>query len=127
MDERSRPPTPIAPDAYTEEYFRSGVEGHEAFAESAGRALSARLKRALELADPRPGQRVLDIACGRGEVVLQSARRGAYAVGVDYAAAAMAVARDAVGASRDVRTALARRLPVIDAAHAKAVTHQRLA
>ena len=108
MDERSRPPTPIAPEAYTEEYFRSGVEGHEAFAESAGRTLSARLKRALELADPRPGQRVLDIACGRGEMVLQSGLRGAYAVGIDYAQAAMSFARRSLESESGVRAGLVR-------------------
>lgn len=100
-------PTPIAPEAYTEDYYRSGVEGHREFAESGGRALSPRLVRALELADPRPGQRVLDIACGRGEIVLQSARRGALAVGVDYARAAIDVARQAIDGAQP-GTALAR-------------------
>ncbi len=91
------PVTPIEPDAYTEEYYRSAVEGHQQFAESEGKQISARMVRALELADVRPGQRVLDIACGRGEVVLQSAMRGAYAVGIDYAQASMNIAREAVG------------------------------
>ena len=101
-------PAPIDPAAYTEEYFRSSVEGHAEFAASGGRALSPRLARALDLAGVKPGQRVLDIACGRGEVVVQSARRGAYAVGIDYAAAAIAVARDAVDAANGAGTALAR-------------------
>jgi ubiquinone/menaquinone biosynthesis C-methylase UbiE len=83
----------IEPEAYTEEYYRSAVEGHREFAASGGHALSARLARALELARPAPGQRVLDVACGRGEVVLQSALRGATAVGIDYAGAALGVAR----------------------------------
>jgi ubiquinone/menaquinone biosynthesis C-methylase UbiE len=93
MSERGGPQTPIRPEAYTEEYFRTSVEGHEQFAASGGRSVSPRLRRALALADPKPGQRVLDIACGRGEVVLQSALRGADALGIDYAAAALAVAR----------------------------------
>src|SRR3989337_96937 len=111
MDKSTQPATPIAPDAYTEEYFRSGVEGHEAFAESAGRTLSARLRRALELADPRPGQRVLDIACGRGEMVLQSALRGASAVGIDYAQAAMSFARRSLNSESGVRAGLAGMTP----------------
>lgn len=97
MPPNTKPATPIEPDAYTEEYYRSAVEGHQQFAESEGKELSARMVRALELADVRPGQRVLDIACGRGEVVLQSAMRGAYAVGIDYAQASMNIAREAVG------------------------------
>lgn len=83
----------VDPEAYTEEYFLTSAEGHEEFSRSAGRRVSARLARALELADPRPGERALDIACGRGEVVLQSALRGAYAVGIDYAQAALGFAR----------------------------------
>lgn len=106
MSDRAK--IPIEPDAYTEEYFRSSVEGHAEFAASGGRAVSPRLARALSLAGLKPGQRALDIACGRGEVVLQSALRGAYAVGIDYAAAAMAVARDAIGTSPDSAAALAR-------------------
>jgi cyclopropane fatty-acyl-phospholipid synthase-like methyltransferase len=102
----SPPQTPISPSAYTEEYFRTSVEGHAEFAASGGRSVSPRLRRALDLAAPGPAQRVLDIACGRGEVVLQSALRGAQAVGIDYAAGALAVARDAV--VHNDRTSLAR-------------------
>ena len=100
MSSSPDPVTPIEPDAYTEEYYRSAVEGHQQFAESEGKQISARMVRALELADVRPGQRVLDIACGRGEVVLQSAMRGAYAVGIDYAQASMNIAREAISGSK---------------------------
>ncbi len=99
MSTSADPTPPIEPDAYTEEYYRSAVEGHQQFAESEGKRISARMVRALELADVRPGQRVLDIACGRGEVVLQSAMRGAYAVGIDYAQASMNIAREAMSGS----------------------------
>ena len=87
----------IEPEAYTEEYYRTSVEGHAQFAATGGREVSPRLRRALGLANVRPGQRVLDIACGRGEVVLQSALRGARALGIDYAQAAVDVAREALG------------------------------
>jgi ubiquinone/menaquinone biosynthesis C-methylase UbiE len=112
MPATKQPPQPIDPAAYTEEYFRTSVEGFEQFATTGGRTVSARLQRALELAGPRRGQRVLDIACGRGEMVLQSALRGAYAVGIDYAAAAMSVAGDSL-AGAGAPVALAR----MDATH----------
>lgn len=104
-DTPSAPPVP--PGAYTEEYFRRGVEGHEQFAASAGRALSPRLAHALRLARVRPGERVLDIACGRGEIVLQSALLGARALGIDYAQAALSIARPALAGTAG-RAALAR-------------------
>ena len=111
MTEQPDPATPIDPGAYTEEYFRTSVEGHEEFAASGGRRLSPRMARALDLADPRPGQRVLDIACGRGEIVLQAAIRGAHGVGIDYAGGAMTVARKSLQAAAEEAaggTALAR-------------------
>ena len=98
--------TPVPPAAYTEEYFRSGVEGHAEFAASGGERLSARLAHALEVAAPRPGERLLDIACGRGEVVRHGALRGAEALGIDYAQASMAIARESIAGSG--RAALAR-------------------
>lgn len=107
------PVTPIEPEAYTEEYYRSAVEGYQQFAESKGKQLSARMVRAFELAGVRSGQRVLDIACGRGEVVVQSAMRGAYAVGIDYAQAAMDIARKALSGSPEAETGVAR----MDATH----------
>ena len=97
----SPPKAPISPDAYTDDYFLRSVEGHQRFADSGGRDVSPRLRRALDLASPRAGQRVLDIACGRGEVVLQSALRGAFAVGVDYAQAAVSIAQRSFAAQAD--------------------------
>ncbi len=108
MKESAERARPVGPESYTDDYYRSAVEGHAQYAASGGRELSARLALALELAAPRPGERVLDVACGRGELVLQSALRGAYAVGIDYADAAMAFARRSLdGDSSRLRASLA--------------------
>jgi ubiquinone/menaquinone biosynthesis C-methylase UbiE len=104
---------PIDPAAYTEEYFRTSVEGFAEFEASGGRSLTPRMKRALDLADVRPGQRILDIACGRGEIVLNGALRGAFAVGIDYAAGALNVARESL--SRDQGPGLQAGLSRMDA------------
>ena len=108
-----QPVSRIDPEAYTEEYFRTSVEGFAEFAASGGRRLSPRMARALDLAAPRAGQRVLDIACGRGEIVLQAAMRGADGFGIDYAAGAMAVAGESLRGALEAsgasgRAALAR-------------------
>jgi ubiquinone/menaquinone biosynthesis C-methylase UbiE len=78
----------VDPSEYTEEYYLNDCEGYGVYRETGGRSLSPRLQTIFRMADVRPGQRVLDIACGRGEVVLHSAERGALAIGIDYAAAA---------------------------------------
>jgi ubiquinone/menaquinone biosynthesis C-methylase UbiE len=49
-------------------------------------------ERPIELLGVEPGDRILDVGCGRGEVVLQSAALGADIVGVDYAESAIEIA-----------------------------------
>ncbi len=89
-----RPDAPrrIDPDEYTEDYYLTSCEGFDLFTASDGKRLSPRLEHALELAAIRPGDRVLDIACGRGEVVLHASLRGAHAVGIDYSGPATKLA-----------------------------------
>lgn len=94
-------PQPVAPELYTEEYFLTACEGYEDFISSDGENLSRRLKAAFELAAVKPGMKVLDVACGRGEIVRHCARLGADAFGFDYAAAAMRLARDILNRTDD--------------------------
>ena len=82
----------IDPDEYTEDYYLKSCEGFDLFTASKGTRLSPRLEHALDLAAILPGHHVLDIACGRGEVVLHASLRGAQAVGIDYSAPAAALA-----------------------------------
>ncbi|MCL4237585.1 MAG: methyltransferase domain-containing protein [Anaerolineae bacterium] len=89
-------PAPIAPERYTEEYFLTACEGYEDFLTSDGENLSRRLEAAFALAAVAPGMTVLDVACGRGEIVRHCARLGADACGFDYARAAIKLARGVI-------------------------------
>jgi ubiquinone/menaquinone biosynthesis C-methylase UbiE len=84
---------PVSPDLYTEEYFRSACEGFDEFNESEGQRLSRRLDAAFAIAEISPGMKVLDVGCGRGEILLHCARLGADAYGVDYAPVAVAMSQ----------------------------------
>jgi SAM-dependent methyltransferase len=85
-----KPQRAVPSDIYTEDYFLSpACEGFEAFAD--GR-LSPIKQKELDLLDAHPGQRVLDLGCGRGEVVAALRGQGIDAVAVDYAAAAVRLA-----------------------------------
>lgn len=59
----------------------------------------------IAVLDPRPGTRVLDVACGHGELLLRLAERGAQGVGVDlspFAHARAVAALEARGGRLDV-------------------------
>jgi SAM-dependent methyltransferase len=74
---------------YTEEYFLTACEGYDVFLESEGRHLSRRLTDAFAVAEVRPGMRILDVGCGRGEIVRHCLRLGVEAYGIDYSGGAL--------------------------------------
>lgn len=78
-----------------------------------------RLANVLSLLPPLAGRRLLDIGCGMGTFTIEAARRGARALGVDFAPAALTTAvhvarAEGADGARFVR-ADAARLPVADA------------
>ena len=81
---------------YTEEYFLTACEGYDEFLESEGRHLSRRLSDAFSMADVQPGMRLLDVGCGRGEIIRHCMRLGVEAVGIDYAEVATLMTRDVI-------------------------------
>ncbi|HYN10146.1 MAG TPA: ubiquinone/menaquinone biosynthesis methyltransferase [Vicinamibacterales bacterium] len=56
--------------------------------------------RLVDLAEVRPGARLLDLACGTGDIAFEAARRGAAAVGLDITAGMIHLARAKPGAAR---------------------------
>ncbi len=87
----------VSPAEYDEEWIREtwGWDDQDEFVRSQGRNLRPRIERSIEIAGIRPKMRVLDVGCGRGEVVLECARQGAFAVGADYSKPAISIAERA--------------------------------
>ncbi len=84
-----------SPTVYTEEYFLSGAcEGLDEYL--TGR-ISAVKQREFEFLDVRPGDRVLDLGCGRGESAAEIVRRGGVAIAVDYSASAVKLTHEHLG------------------------------
>jgi len=84
------------PSEYNDSYFLKRLGGFQEFRESGGRRIAPRFAKAMRMARIRPGERALDIGCGRGELVIQSALLGANGVGIDYAPDALRIACDAL-------------------------------
>jgi ubiquinone/menaquinone biosynthesis C-methylase UbiE len=97
----NKQPEPLSSGLYTEEYFLTACEGYEDFLTSDGENLSRRLKAAFEMAAVTPGMRILDVGCGRGEIVRHCAQLGADAFGIDYARAAIQLSRDVLSRNGD--------------------------
>ncbi|MBC7810699.1 MAG: class I SAM-dependent methyltransferase [Burkholderiales bacterium] len=95
--ERQQPAqAPLSPNLYTEEYFRTACEGYDEFNNSEGEHLSRRLSAAFKLAEIRPDMMVLDVGCGRGEILRHCAQLGADAYGIDYAPVAVQMSQQVI-------------------------------
>jgi ubiquinone/menaquinone biosynthesis C-methylase UbiE len=90
----------LPPSLYTEEYFLTACEGYDVFIESEGEHLSRRLRDAFAVADVRAGMRVLDLGCGRGEILRHCMRLGVEAYGMDYAPVATQMSRQVIAAEQ---------------------------
>jgi len=102
---------------YHRDYFTQQVDGHADFAGFKGgfAQLHYRYQRNVELLHLRPEHRLLEIGCGRGEVVIFHSLRGGVATGLDYAEDAIALARgkaEELGVACDFRTASFSEMPV---------------
>ncbi len=97
----------VEPDRYDEAYFLGACEGYEEFVSSEGRHLSRRLKQAFAAAEVTAGMKVLDVGCGRGEILGHCLRLGADVFGIDYSPVAVQMASELLGDDGGIRVSLA--------------------
>jgi ubiquinone/menaquinone biosynthesis C-methylase UbiE len=96
MSKETKQANSIPSADYTRDYYLTSCQGHEEFISSKGKVLPLRLSLPLELAELTQGMRVIDVGCGRGEIVIHSAFNELYAWGIDYAYQALKLAKEAV-------------------------------
>lgn len=82
----------VDPSVYTREYYLTDCAGYQEFTESYGNKLEPRFRELVGYFTIKEGTRVLDVGCGRGEMVLFAAKKGALAVGIDYSKNAIKLA-----------------------------------
>ena len=120
-DNAELPPPVVSPDVYDDDYFRHACGGSEVWRESGGTKADGIYPGSLTRAKLKPGEVVVDIGTGRGELLAVAIRMGAArAIGVEYAEAAVAMAKQTleahdVGDKAEVILADARAIPVDDA------------
>ncbi|MEM7166597.1 MAG: class I SAM-dependent methyltransferase [Planctomycetota bacterium] len=78
---------------YDEAYYTGDCDGHAEFRRGHGARLPRRLKKCAKMAAVTGRDRVVDVGCGRGELALDSARRGATVVAIDPARSALRIVR----------------------------------
>ena len=91
---------------YDEDYFLKVCEGYESFVNSEGSYLSGRLAEALSVAGIASGMRVLDVGCGRGELLRKIFHLGARAQGIDYADVAVRISKQVADATESAEQSI---------------------
>ncbi len=87
---KKKPSRTVSPSLYDREYFLSHCEGYREFSDG---TLSRRLQMGADhISDARP-LKILDVGCGRGELIQHLAKRGHICEGIDYSNDAVEIAR----------------------------------
>lgn len=86
----------VDPKHYTKEYYLFDCNGYHEFKRSNGTELELRLEIAVKKIPIKRGMKILDIGCGRGEIVFWAAKKGAEAIGIDYSKDAIELANKAL-------------------------------
>jgi 2-polyprenyl-3-methyl-5-hydroxy-6-metoxy-1,4-benzoquinol methylase len=85
----------VDPRLYDREYYLKRNCGYAEFLADLEKSdMDLKYREALSSAGDLAGKKVLDVGCGRGEMVYYAARSGAQALGIDYSEAAIDLANE---------------------------------
>lgn len=113
-------PPAVPPDVYDEDYFLDVCAGSKEWSASAGAEASGVYEGLVGLAGLSPGDTLVDVGTGRGELLVAALDAGAErAIGVEYSDAAVVLARRTIaargaGERADVLHCDARAVPLPD-------------
>jgi SAM-dependent methyltransferase len=94
MPDAELPPPAVSPDLYDSRYYLESCLGHAEWSRSGGREVAGLYAGVLDLAGLRPGEVLVDLGTGRGELLAVAVERGAgRAVGVEYSPSAVELAK----------------------------------
>lgn len=87
---------PVDSSIYTYELYQGhlSIGNLKEFLNGDVKELRPRIYHSFKLGEVKPGMKILDIGCGKGEIIISAALRGAYAIGIDYSENAIKVAKE---------------------------------
>jgi len=85
----------VSPEMYDEDYFLKHRAGAEEFRKTKGKTLHRKHSLVLRYAEVQKDEKIIDIGCGCGEIVIHSGAKGAYAIGLDYSMTGLLLAKKA--------------------------------
>lgn len=114
------PPPAVPPAAYDEGYYRGVCLGADDWQTSDGTEMHPIYPAMVAMAEVGSGDRVVDVGCGRGELLIAACQAGAArATGIEYSPAAVQLAQETIDTHRlsdrcNVIQADARAIPLDD-------------
>ena len=84
----------VDPKVYTRDYYLNDCSGYVDFKKSNGNILEPRLKEMAKFIKIEKNTKILDVGCGRGEMVIYCAKKGAESIGIDYSNDAIKLAKE---------------------------------
>ena len=114
----ARPPEPEVPaSTYDEAYYRECCGDFDNWTPDGSQPIGGIYLHAAELLGIGEGTTLVDVGCGRGELVCLASQRGATAIGIEYSEDALKLARQTLegyGEQAELLLADARRIPIDD-------------
>lgn len=86
----------VDPGLYSRDYFLSDNEGFKEYLAGLDTNMHPKFQSALKYGNPSKGDVVLDLGCGRGELLYYCAKRGARVLGIDYSKDAVDIANETI-------------------------------
>ena len=67
----------VDPKVYSKDYYLNACLGYEEFKLSKGRKVHPRIRSFVESFEIKKGMYILDLGCGRGDIAIEYAKKGA--------------------------------------------------
>lgn len=86
----------LNPKIYSKDYYLNACLGYEEFKQYKGKKVHQQIVDFCNLLKIKKGIKILDLGCGRGDLAIECARRGAVVTGIDYSKDGITLAKESL-------------------------------